>query len=135
LRATSSRVRGRQQKEARRSEPLAIAGAGSERNPLTATMRVGRSHCSPQTRSLIWKDTEFTSLDDRLAAALRSELGENRGNVMLDGTRRKEEPLSDRRVAQPIGEQPQDFELARGQRRSVCAGRRSRAAADVAGAE
>ena len=77
----------------------------------------------------------MSSLDDRLAAALQAELGENRGDVVLDGAGRKEEPFSDGRISQPIGDQPQDVELAPGQRRGVRAGGRSWAAAYVAGAE
>src|SRR5215211_9023137 len=52
---------------------------------------------------------------DRLAPRRRAELRQHRGDVMLRGARRDDEPLRDLGVRQPFSEQCEDLELAYGE--------------------
>ena len=54
-----------------------------------------------------------------LGARARVELGQDGGDMMLDGLRRGREPLGDLGVAQSFGQQQQDLELARGEASGV----------------
>src|SRR5437762_7042108 len=54
--------------------------------------------------------------------------------MVVDRARREEQPFRNRRVAKPVGEQPQHLQLPRGELRMVCPCARTRTARDVANA-
>src|SRR3954454_15683179 len=66
-----------------------------------------------------------------LAARPDPELGEDRRDVVLDGLARQEQPLRDVAIAQALGDQREDIELARGEVGGVLAGRTARAAREA----
>src|SRR3954462_9661904 len=63
-----------------------------------------------------------------LATRPDPELGEDRRDVVLDGLARQEQPLRDVAIAQALGDQREDIELARGEVGGVLAGRPARTA-------
>src|SRR5207249_7284155 len=90
--------------------------------------------CSPATLRVA-EHAESPRVRGRLCTAARTELAQDRGDVVLDRAFGEEETLRDRRIAQAFAEKLQDLELARGELSRIAARRGARAAGDVSRAE
>lgn len=75
--------------------------------------------CVPLGRTVALDRSGLVREDDRLDPVAELELGQDAGDVGLDGRFRQVQPGGEFGVAQAVGEQAQHFELARGERGQI----------------
>ena len=80
--------------------------------------KVGRNYRSPNRRNYlgfgpglpVLEQSEPAGGGDRLAARAGTELAPDRGHVVVHRSRGEKQPLGDVRVAQAVGDEPEDLE-------------------------
>src|SRR4051794_18976335 len=90
--------------------------------------RIGRTAQLAEKAYLSFDQAEPGCLSARLASRVHVELAQDRRDVVPDSLLRQEEPFGDLGVAETLGHQRQDVELARGEVGWVLAGSQPRAA-------
>jgi hypothetical protein len=97
----------------RQAEDTALRGEVSVTE--MSSRRVKQSGTTGKAQVGVLEQVQLTGAEQGLSAALHVELAIDVVDVLLDGANRDDEPIGDRLIGMPIGDQAQDLVFARAQ--------------------